>query len=454
MEGRLINQKKKLHGSEIFAIVVGAIIGMGSFMLPGAKFLDQAGVINTTIGLFIGTMTIVVIERSYRFMMSQNINEGGEFSYTKMFLGKKHSFVVGWYLFLAYLSLIPLNALAMPIVVNYIFPDILNFGYLYTIANDPVFLGEILVSTAVILIFMAINLVGVKNTGKVQRVIIYFLLISIFIITIGTLATADFTAFNVNYVESYQFDFGAVMKIIAVTPFLFIGFDAIPQLVNDIDVSKRKASTISIVALLFGMMVYMILNFLTGLYYAPSEAVALDWALGSGVLANLGQLGFLILVIALACAVVGGINGFMVCSTKLIGAMAKEEILPKSFAGLNKHGVAKNTIYFVSIVGIITCFFGREVVVWIVDMCSFGAAVAYFYVCLITATKGVKKSDKIFGWIGVAMSCGIALMLLLPMSPAHLSTPPLIFLSLWTIIGAIFGFILFKKPNNTKPKQT
>ena len=264
------------------------------------------------------------------------------------------------------------------------------------------------------------------------------------------MSNADFTKFNQVYVETYKFDIGAVMKIFAVTPFLFIGFDAIPQLVNDLDVSKKKASTISIVALLFGMTIYILLNFLTGLSFSPEEAIKLEWALGSGVLANVGQLGFLVLVIALASAVAGGINGFMVCSTKLISAMSKENIMPKSFANLNKYGVTKNTVYFVSIVGIIACFFGREVIVWIVDMCSFGAAITYFYVCLITAIKGTKLFDKIFGWIGVAFSSGIALMLLLPMSPAYLSAPPLIILSIWTLIGAVFGINLFAKKNVSK----
>lgn len=44
---------KKLNKIDVFSIVLGSIIGWGgSFMLPGTKFLNEAGVINTTIGLF------------------------------------------------------------------------------------------------------------------------------------------------------------------------------------------------------------------------------------------------------------------------------------------------------------------------------------------------------------------------------------------------------------------
>ena len=121
-----MNKKLKLY--EIFAILLGAIIGWGCFMLPGEKFLPNSGVISTSLGLFFGTLSIVIIERSYRYMMMQDINEGGEFSFTLKFLGKDHAFIVGWFLSLAYISLIPLNAIAFPLVFDKISPGILNFG--------------------------------------------------------------------------------------------------------------------------------------------------------------------------------------------------------------------------------------------------------------------------------------------------------------------------------------
>ncbi|MFI3166621.1 MAG: APC family permease [Bacillota bacterium] len=434
----------KLHTTEIFAIILGAIIGMGSFILPGSKFLPTAGVINTTIGLFIGTMCIVVIERSYRFMMSCEITEGGEFSFANMCFGDRHSFVVGWFLFLAYMTLIPLNASAFPIVLNYIFPDALNFGYLYTIAGDAVYIGEVLVSTLLIALFATINLVGVKSTGKVQKYIIYCMVISIFVVFVAMMINADFAVFNTNYVENYTFDFSAVLVVIAVTPFLFIGFDAIPQLVKDLGVSKRKASAISVVALLFGMMIYMILNFMTGLAYSPSQASTFGWALGSGVMENVGAWAFVIITIAIACAVSAGINGFMVCSQKLIGSMARSDVMPNFLSKQNKYGVNKNTIYFVSIIGCCLCLFGREVVVWIVDMCSFGAGVAYFYVCLGTVIKSQDKVTKFFGVAGIVISVGVLLLLVLPFSPAKLSLAPMLFLIAWIIAGAVIGFFIFK----------
>ncbi len=430
---------KKLTVFEIFTMVLGAIIGMGSFTLPGSKFLLSAGVLNTSIGLFIGTMFMVVIERCYRYMMSQNITAGGEFSFTLQYFGKRHGFVVGWFLFLAYLTLIPLNALAFPIVLNFLFPDLLSFGYLYTVAGDEIYIGEILVACSLIFLFSIINLVGVKNTGKVQKIIVSCLIASVFIVFIFMLMNADIATFNENYILSYQFSFSQIIQIIAITPFLFIGFDVVPQLINDLGVSNNKASTIAVAGLLFGMLIYILLNFMTGLGFSATEAADLEWALGSSVVNIVGEWAFVLIVIGLASAVTAGINGFMVSSTKLIGAMSEEKLMPTPFSILNKAGVAKNTIYFIAVIGIALTFFGRNAVLWVVDMCSFGAAVTYFYVCVITAKKAAEKGVQIFGVIGAIISFLIALLLLLPISPAQLSMEPLVLLIVWVVLGIVIG---------------
>ncbi|PWX63675.1 amino acid ABC transporter permease, partial [Clostridium perfringens] len=98
----------KLSRIDIFSIVLGAIIGWGSFMLPGTKFLKESGVINTFLGLFLGVICIIIIEKNYLIMMQTHDEEGGEFSFTYNNLGKKHGFIVGWFLTLAYFTMIPL----------------------------------------------------------------------------------------------------------------------------------------------------------------------------------------------------------------------------------------------------------------------------------------------------------------------------------------------------------
>lgn len=86
---------KKLRYIDVLGLVIGAIIGWGSFTLPGTKFLREAGVINTFIGLLIGGVFIMVIQNGYHIMLENHREDGGEFTYALNHLGTGHGFVVG-----------------------------------------------------------------------------------------------------------------------------------------------------------------------------------------------------------------------------------------------------------------------------------------------------------------------------------------------------------------------
>ena len=440
--------KRSLGKFDIFAIVLGAIIGWGSFMLPGTKFLKEAGVINTALGLILGAICIILIEKNYAVMINSQDEEGGEFSYTYNNMGKKHGFVVAWFLILAYLSMIPLNATAFPLVVKKLIGPVFELGYLYTIAGYDVYLGEILLSTCIICLFSYVNIKGISGTSKFQNVIILALISSISIVFIGMIFKSDRAAFVNNYISNYEFDLGGIAKVFSITPFAFIGFDAIPQLSKEFNFSKKKASFVAIVSLLIGTLIYNILNIITALAFSPSEAVALDWAAGSAVIEVIGKWAFLLLIVALCAAVWSGINGFMICSSKLLGAIAKYELVPSYIGKLNSNGVFNNSVKFVALISLIAPWFGREVIIWIVDMSSLGAAIAYFYVSYISVKKAKTNGSKVIGIVGVLISVLFMLLLLVPMSPAALGIEPISALILWSILGVIFYKVRVGK--NTK----
>ncbi|MDZ5254094.1 APC family permease [Clostridium sp. LIBA-8841] len=430
-------RENKLSKIDIFSIVLGAIIGWGSFMLPGTKFLKESGVVNTFLGLALGVICIIIIEKNYLIMMKTHDEEGGEFSYTYNNLGKKHGFIVGWFLTLAYFTMIPLNATAFPLVIKKIFGGVLEFGYLYNIAGYDVYLGEILMSSIIIIAFASLNLKGIKKTSKVQNVIIFSLILMILVVGVGMLIKGDRTNFVKTYIETYSFDLSQVLKVFAITPFAFIGFDAIPQLSRELNFSKKKASRVAIVSLVIGALIYNVLNIITALAYSPEQASGLEWAAGSAVLSTLGKGAFLLLIIALTAAVWSGINGFMICSSKLLGSIANYKILPSKIGEVNNNGVFGNAIIFITIVSLIAPWFGREAIIWIVDMSSLGASVAYLYVSLIGIKKAENKKNKIIAIIGVVISIIFVMLLLLPISPAALTKESIIALIIWCIVGSI-----------------
>lgn len=430
--------KKNLSVFEVFAIALGAIIGWGSFMLPGTKFLYEGGVINTFIGLFSGAVCIYFIEKSYAVMLQSDVGEGGEFSYVYKFLGKDFAFIVGWFLLLAYITMIPLNLVAFPLVVNKLFSDGLNVFPLYTLAGETVYGGKILISLIVLMAFFIINLTGVKNTGRFQKVIIILLLVSVVYVFLEMIIKTGFSELSENYIKTYRFDIKSILTIFAVSPFLYVGFDSVPQLAENLSFSKAKASVLTVFSLFSGMIIYNILNITTALAYSPDEAIRYDWALGSAVYENIGTSGFIFLVVALGCAVSSGINGFMVCSSKLMGAMGKYRTIPEIFSKTNSKDVFSYSVYFIDAVSLILTFFGRQVILWIVDMSSLGAAVAYAFVCYVTYKTQKSRKIKVFGIIGLLSGLIFILLLLLPFSPAHLGKESVLLLIVWIVLGTVF----------------
>lgn len=57
--------------------VLNLVIGWGSFILQGSSFLPNSGVVNTALGLCIGGIFVLAIQKAYQVMLASHIGEGG-----------------------------------------------------------------------------------------------------------------------------------------------------------------------------------------------------------------------------------------------------------------------------------------------------------------------------------------------------------------------------------------
>ena len=182
--------KKDLRKIDIWALALGAIIGWGCFVMPGTSFLPKAGPMGSIIGLMTGAIIICIICISYGYLIQKFPLSGGEFVYADASFGKKHAFICGWFIVLAYWSLIPLNSTALAMITRYIFPGApFSVGYLYTIAGWDIYVGEILLAYAFIIGLGIVNIKGVKSAGWFQTLVAVALFGSVLFALIAVLMT-------------------------------------------------------------------------------------------------------------------------------------------------------------------------------------------------------------------------------------------------------------------------
>ena len=139
--------EKSLSPINVWSLALGSIIGWGAFVMPGNLFLQTAGPLGTAIGMIIGALIMIIIALSYGYMVQKFPVAGGEFAFSFKGFGRNHAFICAWFLGLSYLAIVPLNATALGLIGRYMFPGLLQRGYLYTIAGWEVYLGEVIFAT-------------------------------------------------------------------------------------------------------------------------------------------------------------------------------------------------------------------------------------------------------------------------------------------------------------------
>ncbi|WP_139344725.1 APC family permease, partial [Oceanobacillus sojae] len=192
------------------------------------------------------------------------------------------------------------------------------------------------------------------------------------------------------------------------------------------------------------------------------------WGTGYIIENLLGPLGLAILAVALTMGIFTGLNGFIISSSRLLFAMSRAKFIPKGFSKLHpKYNTPSLGIIFAVVIAMLSPWFGREALMWVVDMSSIGVTIAYFYTCYAAFTLFKMKKDhtfnekkhieaprkKIVAILGMVASIIFLGLLLIPGSPAFLGIESRIALAAWVVLGIIFYLIKRKDIKNIPDKE-
>ncbi len=222
-----------------------------------------------------------------------------------------------------------------------------------------------------------------------------------------------------------------------------------------------------VISILFGGCVYIVLNTVTAMVVPEGYGSWVEYiddlpnleglmALPTFFAAKtlLGTAGVVFLGVAVLAAILSGIVGFYMATSRLLYSMAKENVIPAWFGELHPvYKTPKHAILFIMVIAMVAPFFGRTALGWIVDMSSLGAAIGYGYTSLaaIKYAKNEGRSGIVFtGILGAIMALVFCILLLVPikMFGCSLGKESMICLIIWIVMGAVFYLTTRKKRNN------
>ena len=458
---------KNLQAHWVWAIALGSAVGWGAFVLP-SDWIGTAGPVGALLGLAVGGGLMILVGVSYGFLARVFPVSGGAFAYTLVGFGRTHAFICAWFMTLGYVSIVALNASALGLLGKRVLPQLAEQVHLYDIAGWEVYLGEVLIATAALMVFAWINVRGGGGSARLQFWMCVVMVSAVLFILLGVLFSPEGQITNLDPAfPPESAPIAGILAIVAIAPWAFIGFDNIPQTAEEFKFPAKKASRLILWSLLAATAVYLAMIAATASGQPWQELLGQQpvWATADVVTNSLGITGLLVLCTAAGMGIATGLNGFYVASSRVLLAMGRAHMIPAGFQRIHPRFRTPHLgIIFVMTVCLIAPWFGRNALNWIVDMASIGFTFAFMYTCACAykmfqwnsagvaehVEGSVSTARKLLAAAGVLVALIFTVLLLAPGSPAQLTMPSFIAMGAWLLIGAVF-FISRYRHSRTIP---
>ena len=426
----------------VLALSFSAMIGW-SWVLFTGLWVEEAGSIGVLIAFGVGGLAIGCIAFTYAELASALPKAGGEHVYTHIALGKSWSFVCTWALLVAYATVCVFESVALPTAVEYLVPSI-RLGTLWTIVDSPVDVGFVLVGIAGAVAMTAVNYIGIRAASVVQNIVTAAIVGAGVVLFAGafwegSIATAK------PFVATPAV---GVLSVLIMVPALMVGFDVIPQSAEEIDLPPRRIGVLLTFSVALAVLWYGAISFAVASAIPNAELGSADMATADAATAlwNNPWAGY-----ALVIGGIGGIltswNAFIIGGSRVMFALAESGTLPAVFARL--HPRFRTPHAAIVVLGVLACvspFFGRTILVWLVNTGSLAVVVAYIFVPVAFLVLRRRQPDlprpfqvrlpRLVGVTAIVLGLGL-FCLYLPGSPSALAWPEWTIVLIWTALGAV-----------------
>ncbi|MEM3753016.1 MAG: amino acid permease [Candidatus Micrarchaeaceae archaeon] len=327
----LSSLKKVLSLTDAIMINLGAIIGAGIFVIIGIA-AGAAGP-SIVISIVIGAIISIFTGLSFSEIASHVAKEGGVYEYAKDALAPFAGFLGGWLWSFGNMIAVAAVSLSLGGYIN----SLLGFS-----------LNEVYYAVAAVLIFMTVNILGIKNSAKTIRllVMVNVAILAVFI-AIGSFFfhPSHFANFEPNGLKG-------MLTGSAIIFFAFTGFSRVTTVGSEVKNAERVIPRAIIASIIISSIIYIAVA-LVAVGLVPYGELAnskspLSTAIG---VTNIPVLGAIIAIGGIAATAGVVLTGILGVS-RVFFAMGRDNELPKKLSKLDRFSTPINSIVVASIVSI------------------------------------------------------------------------------------------------------
>lgn len=237
------NFNRVLGKWDIFTLSFGAMIGWGWVVLT-SEWILTAGVLGSILAFFVGGLVVALVGLTYSELTSAMPKVGGEHVFSYRGLGLDASFFCTWFIILGYVSVCAFEAVALPVVLGNIFP-LTDGEPIWSLRGNGIYLDWVLIGVCGALLIGTINFFGVKSAAFIQASLTLFILLAGLMLIFGSLVSPNMASSSAEIWSADKLSSG-LLAVIVMTPFMFVGFDVIPQAAEEINLPFKQIGMILI----------------------------------------------------------------------------------------------------------------------------------------------------------------------------------------------------------------
>ena len=435
--------KRVLRTRDVLALSFGAMIGW-SWVLFTGHWVLSAGSIGTLLAFSAGGAVILFIGLTYAELAAAMPKAGGEHVYTRVALGPAWSFVCTWALLMAYATVCVFESVALPTAIEYLFPSI-RLATLWTVLGAPVSAGFVAIGIVAALVMTWINVIGIRAAALVQSVITATVLGAGILLIVGAASFGSLA----NTEPPIAIPATGILTVLIMVPAMMVGFDVLPQSAEEINLPPRRIGWLLVLSLLMAVLWYGAISFAVSMALDPKELASTSMATADAATSLWhGSWAGTVLIVGGIGGILTSWNAFIIGGSRVMFALSESGFLPASFSRL--HPKYKTPYVGVCVLGLmasISPFFGRTILVWLVDTGSFAVVIAYIFVPIAFLVLRRKQPDlarpfrvrypSLVGVIAVVLGL-VLLSFYFPWSPSSLIWPYEWGIALgWALLGLV-----------------